>query len=254
MTLIPDLERELVDAASRLTAPRRRLRLYARLGAVPALAAIVVATVVIGQSDSGQRSTANGAKDRSQVGVECPLGREPTAAKEWKRGDPRLVRALVVLGCERLWDGRRFELVARSFRREGLCLDVYVPASRAALECAALARPRGGIISVSAYAQPSSTVAERLGGTPLVTGSASAAVARIELRYRSRGVERRRLVPLVRVRSPRLLSAATQKQQFGVFAFVPPKSLRMVRGLREFAPHLTAFGEDGGPLPPRNDG
>jgi hypothetical protein len=202
-----------------------------------ALSAVVVAAIVMGSSDPGQRATAPGGNDRPAVGATCAPGREPTAADEWERGDPRPVRAMTVLGCGRLWDGRRFELVARKFRRNGLCLDVYIPDRRAALECAAGVLPHSGAIGVTAYAPPGGGATERLRARALVVGWATAPVARVELTFRSDGVERRRRAALVRVRDEKLLSAAGRKEPFGVFAFVPPE--------RMSAAHLAAFGEDG---------
>jgi len=237
MTLIPDLERDLVDAASRLTGTRQRLRLHARVAAAAALAAALAVAVVIGSGDSGQRSTAPGRSGGGAGGAGCAPGGEPSAADEWVRGDRRPVRAMTVLGCGQLWDGRPFELVARRFRRGGLCLDVYVPEQRAALECAAGGSTSGRLIAVTAYAPSGSALAERLRAGALVVGRVSAPVADVQLRFRSQGVDRHRRVPLVRVRDKGLLSAAARRRPFGVFAFVPPERIRAAR--------LAAFLDDG---------
>jgi hypothetical protein len=226
VSLIPDLERDLVDAAA--TARRRLTRRRARLVAVAigaaALTAAAVLGVTAGPSDQGERSPA--AVPRGEL--RCAAGEAPVGADSWRRIAGQPLRSLTVLGCGRLADGRRVELVARTFRGSGLCLDVYLPLARAALECAAgPTDPHAApTIFVSAFAPPGAAVADRLGGTPLMTGWATGAVARVELRFRADERERRREVTLIRVRAARLLAAAGEREPFGVFAFVPPEGMR----------------------------
>jgi hypothetical protein len=242
MSLIPDLERDLVAAAA--TARRRRTRRRARLvtvatGAAALTAAAAVLGLTSGPSDQGEPSPAaepRGAEPR------CVEGEAPVGAGSWRRIAGQPVRSLTVLGCGRLADGRRVELVARKFRGKGLCLDVYLPVARAALECAAgpIVHRTAPAIAVSAFAPPGSDVATRLGGTPLVTGWATRTVARIELRLRANGREQRLEVTLIRVRTARLLTDAGEREPFGVFAFVPPEGMRTAE--------LVGFGASGKPL------
>ncbi len=69
-------------------------------------------------------------------------------------------------------------------------------------------------------------MANRLGGTPLITGWTTPTVARVKLQFRANGRERRREVTLIRVRAAGLLAAAGEREPFGVFAFVPPEGMR----------------------------
>ena len=239
MSLIPDLERDLVDAAA--TARRRRTRRRARLMAVATAltAAAAVLGVTAGPSDQGDRPPA---ADPRGGDLRCAEGEAPVGADSWRHIAGQPLRSLTVLGCGRLTDGRRVELVARKFRGKGLCLDVYLPRARSALECAAgpIVHRTAPEIALSAFAPPGRTVANRLGGTPLITGWATRTVARMELRFRANGPERRREVTLIRVRAARLLAAAGEREHFGVFAFVPPEGMRTAE--------LVAFGATGKPL------
>jgi hypothetical protein len=239
MSLIPDLERDLVAAAA--TARRRRTRRRARLltvatGAAALTAAAAVLGLTSGPSDQGERSPA--AEPRGGE-PSCAEGEAPVGADSWRRIAGQPLRSLTVLGCGPLADGRRVELVARKFRGKGLCLDVYLPLARAALECAAgpIVHRTAPAIAVSAFAPPGADVANRLGGTPLVTGWATRTVAGVELRFRANGREQRLEVTLIRVRTARLLVEAGEREPFGVFAFVPPEGMR--------AAELVGFGASG---------
>jgi hypothetical protein len=239
MSLIPDLERDLVDAAA--TARRRRTRRRARLVAVATGAAALTAAAAVlgltgGPSDQSERSPA---ADPRGGELRCAKGEAPVGADSWRRIPGQPLRSLTVLGCGRLVDGRRVELVARKFRGKGLCLDVYLPRARAALECAAgpIVHRTAPALAVSAFAPPGSTAANRLGGTPLITGWATGTVARAELRFRASEGERRRQVTLIRVRAARLFAGAGERDPFGVFAFVPPEGMRTAE--------LVAFGASG---------
>jgi hypothetical protein len=229
MSLIPDLERDLVDAAAR--APRRRARRRAVLvaAATGAAALTAAAAAVLGvTADPSDRRDGSPAADTRGGDVRCAEGEAPVGADSWRPIAGQPLRSLTVLGCGRLADGRRAELVARKFRGKGMCLDVYLPRARAALECAAgpiVHRPAPAI-ALSAFAPPGREVANRLGGTPLITGWATRTVARVELRFRANERERRREVTLIRVRAARLLAAAGERDPFGVFAFVPPEAMR----------------------------
>jgi hypothetical protein len=199
--------------------------------AVAGAAAILIAAATVAASGPGEPSRP------SEAGGRCPVGRPPTNAAQWRRVDRRRVSELIVLGCGRLSDGRRFELVARRFpRRSFFCLDAYIPGRRAALECAALPQPQGGPIDVSAYAPPGGRAARRLGGS-VVTGAASADVARVELVVTRRGTEHRRRVALVRVRDEELLRRLRQRSPFGFHASAPPRTVARAR--------LEAFDEGG---------
>jgi hypothetical protein len=242
MSLIPDLERDLVAAAA--TARRRRTRRRARLVAVASGAAALTAAAAVlglmaGPGDQGGRSPV--AEPRGGE-LRCAEGEAPVGADSWRRIAGQPLRSLTVLGCGRLADGRRVELVARKFRGKGLCLDVYLPRARAALECAAgpIVHRTAPAVAVSAFAPPGSAAADRLGGTPLVTGWATGTVAGVELRFRANERERRRQVTLIRVRAATLLAAAGEREVFGVFAFVPPEGMRTAE--------LVAFGTSGEPL------
>lgn len=247
MSLIPDLERDLVAAAA--TARRRRTRRRARLvavatGAGALTAAAAVLGLIAGPGDQGGRSPAAEPRGGEPRGGElrCAEGEAPVGADSWRRIAGQPLRSLTVLGCGRLADGRRVELVARKFRGKGLCLDVYLPRARAALECAAgpIVHRTAPAMAVSAFAPRGSAAADRLGGTPLVTGWATGTVAGVELRFRANERERRRQVTLIRVRAATLLAAAGEREVFGVFAFVPPEGMRTAE--------LVAFGTSGEPL------
>jgi hypothetical protein len=92
----------------------------------------------------------------------------------------------------------------------------------------------------SAFAPAGTPVAERLGGTPLITGWATGTVAHIELRFQADAHEERRDVTLIRVRAAPLLAAAGAQEPFGVFVFVPPEGMRTAE--------LVGFGASGGRL------
>jgi hypothetical protein len=197
-----------------------RSRLKLTLAALPA---ILVAVAAVAASGPGEPSRA------SEAGGPCPVGRAPTDAGQWRRVDGRRVKELIVLGCGRLSDGRRFELVARRFPRETFfCLDAYFPRRRAALECGALPRPQHGLIDVSAFAGPGGRAARRLGGS-VATGAAAAGVARVELVVTRRGSERRRQAALVRVRDRALLRRLGLRRAFGFHASAPPRTVRRAR-------------------------
>jgi hypothetical protein len=242
MSLIPDLERDLVEAAA--TARRRRTRRRARLVAVATGAAALTAAAAVlgltaGPSDQGQRSPA--AEPRGGE-LRCAEGEPPVGADSWRRIAGQPLRSLTVLGCGHLADGRRLELVARKFRGKGLCLDLYLPRARAAFECAAgpIVHRTAPAIALSAFAPPGREVANRLGGTPLITGWVTRTLADVEVRFRANGRERRREVTLIRVRAAGLLAAAGEREPFGVFAFVPPEGTRTAE--------LVGFGASGKPL------
>jgi hypothetical protein len=193
--------------------------------------AILIAAAAVAASGPGAPS------QPSETGGPCPIGGAPTNAVQWRRVDRRPVRELVVLGCGRLSDGRRFELVARRFPRERFfCLDAYFPRRRAALECGALPRPQDDPVDVSALAPWEGRAAGRIGGA-VVTGAASARVARVEIVVGRGGSERWRRAALVRVRDPELLRRLRVRRAFGFHASVPP---RIVNGAR-----IEAFDESG---------
>jgi hypothetical protein len=199
--------------------------------AVAAAPAIVIAAAAVAASGPGPPS------QPSEAGGRCPVGRAPTNAIQWRRVDRRRVKELIVLGCGRLADGRRFELVARRFpRRRFFCLDAYFPRRRAALECGALPRPQDGPVDVSAFAPAGGRAARRLGGA-VVTGAAGAKVARVELVFARGGSERRHRAALVRVRDAELLRRLRLRRPFGFHASAPP---RTVNGAR-----IEAFDEGG---------
>jgi hypothetical protein len=215
--------------------------------AVAVTPAILIVAAAVAASGPGAPS------QPSEAGGRCPIGGAPTSAAEWRRVDRRPVRELVVLGCGRLSDGRRFELVARRFPRERFfCLDAYFPRRRAALECGGLPRPQDGPIDVSALAPWEGRAAQRLGGA-VVTGAASATVARVQIVVGRGGSERWRRAALVRVGDPELLRRLRLRGPFGFHASVPP---RTVDGAR-----IEAFDKSGrslgqAPLPgsPRRPG
>jgi hypothetical protein len=191
--------------------------------AVAAAPAILIAAAAVAASGPGDASRPG------ELGGRCPIGGAPTNAIQWRRVDRRRVRELIVLGCGRLADGRRFELVARRFpRRRFFCLDAYFPRRRAALECGALPQPQGGPIDVSAFAPPRGRAARRLDGA-VVTGAASAKVARVELVFARGGSERRRRAALVRVRDPELLRRLRLRRPFGFHASAPPRTVEGAR-------------------------
>jgi hypothetical protein len=189
---------------------RFRLRLI-----VAVLSVILVAAAAVA-ADSGE------APETSRAGGSCPLADAPTNANEWRRFDGRRVKEMLVLGCGRLSDGRRFELVARRFpRTKFFCLDAYLPKRRAALECGALPQPRRGVVDVSAFAPPGTLLTRRLNGS-IATGAASARVARVELVLGDAASRRRQQAALVTVRSPELLRTLGLDRPFGFHASAPP--------------------------------
>jgi hypothetical protein len=241
MSLIPDLERDLVDAAARARR-RRRLR-RARLIAAGSAAAVLTAAAVLGvAAGPGGQGDGSPAADSRGGGLRCAEGEAPVGAEGWRRVAGQPLRSLTVLGCGRLADGRRVELVVRKFRGKGLCFDVYLPRERDALQCAAgpIVHRTAPAITLSAFATPGGLGAKRLGDTPLITGWATGTVARIELRFQANGHEPRRDVTLIRVRAAALLAAAGEREPFGVFAFVAPDGVRTAE--------LVGFGANGRPL------
>ena len=227
MSLFPDFERALVEAAVR--EPRRRRRQLSRVIASSAAALALTGALLafdpfaIGGSDNGQRSRAVPA-DRTPS--DCPRGRAPSGVDRWRPLDSRPIRSLTVLGCGRLTDGREIELVARRLRSGHVCLDVYVPSARAALECAAAPAKRPAI-AVGAFAPPGRP-ARRLGGGPLVAGWTAGAVAQVEIRYRDEAGPQRLRATLIRVLDRPAIVAAGGRERFGVFVFVSPA--RMLEG------------------------
>jgi hypothetical protein len=96
------------------------------------LRSIVAVLSVILVAAAAVAAVSDEAPETSRAGGSCPLGDAPTNANEWRRFDGRRVKEMLVLGCGRLSDGRRFELVARRFpRTKFFCLDAYLPKRRA---------------------------------------------------------------------------------------------------------------------------
>ena len=225
MTLIPDLERDLLHAAGRASRRRRRRAGLVAVGG----AAGAVATAVLLLSVAND---AGGPPERPQPAAPatpCELGKAPSVSGEWHRFDRRPVRSLTVVGCARLDDGTRVELVARKFRR-GRCLDVFLPGHRAALECAAdpLTGKRPAPVAVSALTPPGTVAAKRV-GRPLLIGWTRWDVKRVEARYRAAGSARRREVTLIRVTTVPLVLAAGEHRPFGVFVLEPRADTQALR-------------------------
>jgi hypothetical protein len=289
MTLIPDLERTLVDAAA--AEPRRQRRSRQRLAAASTGGAVLIAALVAlampagsgddaqvsapaksesgpaksesgsatpdsgpATPDSGPATPDSGPANPDNPSSSCPVGQGPSGGDRWRRIDPRPVRSLTLLGCGRLSDGREVQVVARRFRAGGLCLDLYLPSAAAALECATApaSQLKHGAMSVSAYA-PAGRAAKSLGGRPLVTGSATIDVARVELYYRTTTDGRRLGVTLIPVRDRQLLVAAGQREAFAVFAFVLPERMleAQLRGFDASGRPLTRAELPGALLPGR---
>lgn len=198
---------------------------------VAALTVISVAAAAVTVGSPGEPIKATGA------GRDCPVGAAPTNAGEWRRVDGRRVNKLLVLGCARLSDGRRFELVARRFPgRKFFCLDAYLPKRRAALECAALPQPRRGVVDVSAFAPAGTRATKRLKGS-IATGAASARVARVELVLGDGASRRRQKAALVTVRDPELLRTLGLDRPFVFHASAPPPTAERA--------HIEAFDARG---------
>lgn len=237
MTLIPDLERDLVQAAGRAGCRRRRRTgLMAACGtAAAAMAAVVVLAVTKDSSEPASRPTPSTGPTPP---ARCALGETPPGARSWRRFDERPVRSLTVLGCARLDDGRQLELVVRKFRPRGRCLDVHVMGTASVSECAAgppLEVPRHSI-GVSSFTLPGTAASKRLGGA-LVVGWATGTIRRAELRPWDGGPGGTPQVALIRVTTVPLVLAAGEHTPFGVFVFKPAKDMRATR--------LSAFGPAG---------
>jgi hypothetical protein len=240
VSLFPDLERTLVEAAVR--EPRRRRRQLSRI--VASSAAVVGLVGVLWALDpfasSGEHGQQLGPEPAGGWPSGCPVGDEPTGADRWRRFDERPVRSLSVLGCGRLADGRAVELVGRKLRSGHVCFDVYLPSAAAGVECAAFPITNDMLesIAVQSFAPPGRP-ARSLGG-PIAAGWATAAIAKVELRYRAGAGQQRKRLTLIRVQDRQALAAADQRAPFGVFIFQPPS--RMFQG------HVRGYDAAGKPL------
>jgi hypothetical protein len=238
MTLIPELERDLVQAAARASRRRRRRVGLAAVCAAAGAAIAIVLALAVANDSTGPSDHRSPAKQPAPP-ARCTPGKPPTGARAWRRLDRRPVRSLTVLGCARLGDGRQVELVIRKFRGRGRCFDIDVPAERAALECAAGPLPdaKAPAMAVSAFSARGTPAARRLGGA-LVAGWATGDVGRMQLHFGAADAGRRRELTLIRVTTVPLVLAAGEHTPFGIFVFKPPADLRGAKLLA-----LTANGK-----------
>jgi hypothetical protein len=234
MTLMPDLERDLVDAAARASRRRRRRVGLAAVGGAAGAVIAAVLVLAVANDTGGPRVRPKPAAPATP----CALGKRPPGARDWQHFDQRPVRSLTVLGCGRLDDGRRVELVIRKFRPRGRCFDIHVMGTEAVSDCAAGPFPevRPPWIGVSSFTVPGTAASKRMGGA-LVTGWATGDVRSVELRYRAGGSGQRREVTLIRVTTVPLVLAAGEHTPFGVFVFKPAQDMR--------GPKLFAHGPNG---------
>lgn len=246
---------DALDGASlyRQSMARARRRRVLSVGAA-AVVAVAVGTVVpvIGTDEDATTeplgpSGTTGTPDPPTVPGTCPVGAERAVYSALPQDKP----TSVLLGCARLDDGRRIELLSL-IRAGGLCLQIVGIDDRVR-ECGNAPSEQVPAVTRAVAAQ---AIAQRNGSARLeVYGAVSADVTAVNLTYTVGGASRGARAELIQVTDDDALEAAGIRRPFGYFlAELPPDTsdVSVVAGDAEgqplgaddFAPYLQTQPRD----------
>ena len=150
-----------------------------------------------------------GPSDSSDAGAVCPVSEQRAVFA----GIPKGESTSVLLGCARLQDGRKVELLSE-IEAGGLCLQI-VGIDNRVRECGNAPSEQEPPMTEAVAAQ---AIAQRNNSAPLeVYGATSADVTKVELRYTREGSSHRAPAELIRVTNGEALKKAGIVQPFGYF-------------------------------------